>query len=274
MRPTLKRQIAKFFIKFLALSTFIRRLQPIATEIAFGEQIRPQIDELRKLLITTKLSDLSYVRFGDLFDGGYVLSNAISKNGSCLSVGVGTNISFDVAISKLVNEVHLYDHTVSKLPQTTPPNIHFFNKGLGVSTSGQFLSLHDCLEKFSSSTNMILKIDIEGAEWEILDSIDSNTLLRFDQIAIEFHDFFRIRNQAHFLRIVRVLAKLNETHTVINVHGNNWGKFEIVSNVPFADVLEVTYISKSILDQKYRIEERDSLNKPCNPLGPEIELAF
>ena len=35
----------------------------------------------------------------------------------------------------------------------------------------------------------MLKVDIEGAEWELLESLDESMLNRIDQISVEFHDF-------------------------------------------------------------------------------------
>jgi hypothetical protein len=274
MKPTLKRRLAKFFMEFLGLSTLIRKLQPIAAEVFFGEESRSRVDEIRSLLRTQPLPASSFMRIGDSFDGGYVLFNRIRENSNCISVGVGTNISFDVELSNFVNEVHLYDHTVPGLPQFAPHNVKYFKQGLGVESIGQFLNLQDCVDKWTPDSNIILKMDIEGAEWEILSALDSETLLRFDQIAIEFHDFFKIRELEHFRRIVEVLSKLNKSHSVVNLHANNWGKYEIVSNVPFADVLEVTYVSKLIIPPTPSPEERHNYNKACNPLGPEIELAF
>jgi hypothetical protein len=274
MMQSRKRRIAQFLIRFLRISVLIRRLQPIAAEIFFGEGIRPKIDELRSLLKVHALPADKYTRFGDDLDGGYVLSNEIELGTNCISVGAGTNISFDCAISSIVDEVHLYDHTISALPQVAPANVKFFQKGLGSKTGGDYLSLGDCVAKFPIESSLILKMDIEGAEWHILDADDLIDLSRFDQIAIEFHSFYDVLDQGFYHNVVRVLKKLNESHHVINVHANNWGKFEIVANVPFPDVLEVTYISNLRFGKENILKTYPNRNKPCNPFGPEIELAF
>lgn len=269
-----KRRSALFLIRFLRVSALIRRLQPIATDVSFGKNIRPKIDEIRTLLKVSRLPEGSYTRFGDDLDGGYVLSSEIRSRTNCISIGAGTNISFDSAISRFVGEVHLYDHTIQTLPQVAPENVKFFQQGLGIKTFGEYASLKDCVAKFPIESNLILKMDIEGAEWNILDADDLIELSRFNQIAIEFHDFYKITNEAYYRKVIRVLKKLNESHQVINVHANNWGKFEIVANVPFADVLEVSYLSRSNLIVSKALDLHDEFNKPCNPLGNEIELAF
>lgn len=274
MGHSVRRRLAGFVVRHLKIYNILRRLQPIATEISFGEDIRSRIDEIRELLSSLTLSQSSYIRLGDDFDGGYLLSNRIDAGTSCISVGAGTNISFDIAISSLVNEVHIYDHTIAKLPQIAPANVKYFPIGLGTKSLGKYLTLQECVSNFPPNSKLILKVDIEGAEWEIFDTETSVDFSRFSQIVIEFHDFYKINNEVHFRQVSRVLRKLNSTHQVINVHANNWGKFEIVANVPFADVLEVTYISRVMLGEVPSRSKIDELNKPCNPNAAEIELSF
>jgi hypothetical protein len=274
MKASWKRIFAQFLIRVLGVSALIRRLQPIATDVSFGKSFRPKIDGIRNLLRVTQPPSGGYARFGDNLDGGYVLFNEIKSGTNCISIGAGTNISFDTAISRFVEEVHLYDHTIQTLPQVAPENVKFFQKGLGITTVGDYLSLEDCVAKFPIESNLILKMDIEGAEWDVLDTDDLLDLSRFDQIAIEFHNFYKVSNEAFFCKVIRVLTKLNASHQVINLHANNWGKFEIVANVPFADVLEVTYISRLRFNEVNTQNTYSIPNKPCNPFGPEIELAF
>lgn len=274
MKHSIKRRCAKLLIRILGISNLLRKLQPIATEISFGADVRPKIDEIREMLIPLALPLNDYVRFGDDFDGGYLLSSRIELGTNCISVGAGTNISFDIAISKFVNEVQLYDHTIPSLPQLAPSNVTFIPKGVGLESIGEFQTLNDCVARFPDVTNLILKMDIEGDEWAILDSNNLIDLSRFDQIAIEFHDFYEIHDDAFFQKVARVLKKINTTHQVINVHANNWGKFEVVANTPFADVLEVSYILKSRINGFLGVSSRQILNKPCNPAAPEIELVF
>ena len=40
---------------------------------------------------------------------------------------------------------------------------------------------------------MILKMDVEGAEWDFLDTVDTKTLKQFDQIVFEYHELNRIK---------------------------------------------------------------------------------
>ena len=53
----------------------------------------------------------------------------------------------------------------------------------------------------------VLKMDVEGAEWESLDSTPQDILIEFDQIVIELHG---INNFLNIDIKIRVLQKLNE----------------------------------------------------------------
>lgn len=54
----------------------------------------------------------------------------------------------------------------------------------------------------------LLKVDIEGAERAMFDSADDETLLRMDQITVEFHDFMDPSQTADVLRIITRLQGL------------------------------------------------------------------
>lgn len=54
----------------------------------------------------------------------------------------------------------------------------------------QTICLKDIVEMVDTTENIdILKIDIEGSEYIVLENADDEDLLKFNQICIEFHDF-------------------------------------------------------------------------------------
>lgn len=53
----------------------------------------------------------------------------------------------------------------------------------------QGISLQDILSENEIVHVDLLKVDIEGAECELFDTISDSTLSRIDQITVEFHDF-------------------------------------------------------------------------------------
>ena len=79
---------------------------------------------------------------------------------------------------------------------------------------------------------------------------------QFDQITFELHNL--VRKQDTVGRILALLEKINKTHAVVHVHGNNTGYQLKIGDTVFPDVLEVTYVKKS----KYKVYEDDSIFLP------------
>jgi len=212
-------------------------------------------------------TEISYVRIGDLADGGYILVNDLDEKDVVFSIGVGDNVSFDFEIANCVKEVILVDHTVLA-PNDLTSNMVFYPKALSKTKSFQSTTIQELLY-LHPARDYILKIDIEGAEWEILDSLDIYTLSLFRQIVIEFHGFSYPYFQDRFDMTCRVLEKLNLTHVPICFHPNNGGRFATIAGTPIPDVIEVTYIRRSdyqiSLGESVQVEELTYANNPDKP---------
>jgi len=276
MKDSWKRRLAKRIIRYTRTSAIIRRLYPFAITVSFGDEIRAKIDSVRHFLQLSQDESLQLFRVGDNFDGGYVLSSLISKEMHCLSIGAGTNISFDIEIANFVNTVHLYDHTIPELPTTLEENtnIQFFKNGLGTTRHDEFVTLQDCFDKFPTNAQLILKVDIEGDEWNIFSTVSPDLLFRCQQIVVEFHGLLELHNELFFKTMTKALENLAASHSPVNIHPNNWGKVELISGVLLPDVLEVTYVRQDLLNFSASDKAKTKANYPCNPLGNEIELTF
>ena len=107
-----------------------------------------------------------------------------------------------------------------------------------------FLEVNNHLDE----KNMILKIDIEGMEWEFLNTVESDILKKFDQIIFEFHNIIKPQT----INIVKMLEKLNQTHDLVHLHGNNSSNLLKVGYSYIPDVFEATYVNK----EKYKISKQ------------------
>jgi FkbM family methyltransferase len=63
------------------------------------------------------------------------------------------------------------------------------------------LKLVDLLDRCAVPQVDLLKVDIEGAEVELIDSASPDVLARLDQISIEFHDFCELVSQDDLIRV-------------------------------------------------------------------------
>jgi FkbM family methyltransferase len=207
-------------------------------------------------------------RFGSENDGGYVICSIIDKETSVISCGIGNNASFDFQISKEVKDVYMYDHTIETVKNLNA-NMKFFKVGVDTKSQNSYVSIEEIIEKNRINTS-VLKIDIEGMEWNILDSLDLNVLKKFDQIIVEFHNLFEITFQEKSSLYFRVLRNLVSHFSIINVHPNNWSDSRILCGIPFADTLEITFLNKNIKVKNSK--KTINLDMPNNSLEPDFLL--
>ena len=192
----------------------------------------------------------------------------------------------------------MYDHTIDKLPEEHE-GFHFFKTGItGTYNPNQpeLETLPRLIEKngHQDDYNIILKLDIDVYEWDVLENIDFDTLSHFSQIAMEMHWFWYVNEGLKRAglenKILFCLDKLNATHQLVHIHGNN--AVPMFSNpnngqifsAPAAlirdgmvlpNCIECTYLRKD----KYKFKESKrffptSLDSACDPRRPDINLGF
>lgn len=215
------------------------------------------------------------VRIGGPNDGGYVMANDLAGVVACYSIGVGPQVIWDVDMAARGLDVYQYDHTVECAP-AEHPRCHFRKLGIGPDLSTpDLVTLEKMLEdnSHSDASGLILKMDVEGAEWDVLDGMSSNTLSRFDQIVIEYHALEFLDRDSFRSRAERAFRTVGHTHRPIHIHGNNYAGFRIVRNIPIPDVIEVTYARKG----RFEFVESDDvfpthLDEPCDWQAPDLFL--
>ena len=92
--------------------------------------------------------------------------------------------------------------------------------------------------------DLLLQMDIEGAEWPVLLNVSDETLRRFRIIVIELHDLERILDR-HALRIMQATAsRLAEHFRVVHSHPNNHGGVVRKGRRPIPRVIEITLLRR------------------------------
>lgn len=203
--------------------------------------------ELKNVLKIRRVKNNSFIRIGRMGDGGYIMIDNFSKGGAvAYSFGISTEVSWDADMAKRGYDVFMYDMTIDKLPYENE-KFHFFKEGIGgVKDETKLL---DTLDNFiarnghKNNSDMILKMDVEGAEWNFLETVSSETLNKFDQIVFEFHDLTVPKTSAEMERTINLIDKINATHTLVHLHGNNYRQFINVEDIGvIPDVLELSYL--------------------------------
>lgn len=188
------------------------------------------------------------IRLGCNGEGGYVMLNDFSGVSAALSFGIAAECSWDTAMAEHEIDVYQYDHTVEG-PPTAHPRFRSFKKEIAAVPSDQTESLDSALAKLpSKAERVILKIDIEGSEWDTFDAATPQELARFRQIIGEFDPAWHDRAR-------RVLAKLRSAFDVVHVHANNTAPLNVIANVPVPSVFELTLVNKAI----YECHETDEI---------------
>ena len=107
---------------------------------------------------------------------------------------------------------------------------------IGHINDSKCLNLIDTL-KASAYKKIILKMDIEGSEYESLD-LDLHYLRRFQCLIIEFHDI-----ESRIDEFLTITNNIKKDFTLINTHINNFAP--IVNGIP--QVIELCFIRSSLI---------------------------
>lgn len=89
------------------------------------------------------------------------------------------------------------------------------------------LSWKDFKDKFNINSISILKINIEGSEWDLIQSFDTEDFIQVDQICISFHNFLpQFNNQKYLERTQHCIYKIiNNDYYMIDLEIYGWKLF-------------------------------------------------
>lgn len=223
------------------------------------------------LIVSKKL------RIGSANDGGYVMVDRLSSHQDVLSYGLSWNVTFDLDLAQRGHRIFMFDHTIEGLT-ANHANFNYLKEGVGTTSSTDDLldTIDNHIARLGlSGDNLILKMDVEGAEWDVLDEMSLGTLRKFEQIVLELHDFRLIGDPVWSARAGRVLSKLAANFHLHHVHANNCAPIVVIEGLPVADVIEVSYIRNDLaLATPSRTLFPTSLDACNDPTAPDHLLFF
>ena len=234
--------------------------------------------DIRKILnyLRPKFYGTPLIRIGGIRDGGYLIPDDLIGIKGNFSPGCDSKWDFE---RHLADSYGIFSHicdTEDKKPLNLNHMQDFTNKWIGPSTEANYVSLNDFIlsKKYSDDVDLILQMDIEGAEYIALLATPESILRRFRIIVIEFHAIDTLRNYYAFKNIFKPLfTKLESNFYVAHSHPNNccgvWniGKFE------FPRVIEVTFHRNDrMLEEGKFISTPHDLDIPCVENQKEISI--
>jgi hypothetical protein len=220
------------------------------------------------------LKNCTLKRFGSANDGGYLMcENLIEPIEAAYSYGVGINDDWGCDVSRRYHvPVQQYDCFDPAKPTCNGGTFAFHNECVGDRTGHRDSRFFDTLENQIRKNgdlgrHLIIKMDIEGAEWESLLAAPDELLASIPQLAMEMHGF-------DDPKILGVLRKLKRNFYLVNLHFNNWSCTSRAAPLP-AWAYQALWVNKRIglLDPAVPIPAPMSpLNAPDSPTWPDCQL--
>jgi hypothetical protein len=207
--------------------------------------MRDIIDALS--LLTPFDIDKPKIRIGPRGDGGYVLVDDIGPEQAVVSYGIGAEYRFDLEFAEAGHDVFMFDHTID-MPHPPHPRLHFFKEGAaGQSRPDEMLySIADHLRRHRiRAERLIVKMDVEGAEFEALTAVPDDLLAQFEQIVVEVHTLNRLQDAGYRDKFCALFRKLNRIFTLFHVHSNNFAGtagISLVGGMPVPRIMELSYV--------------------------------
>ena len=164
----------------------------------FGYRIEKETsrDDLLQLLKMQTPIDVGVglIRVGSMNDGGYLLPNDLSGISKCISPGCDQNASFeDDLLNKFGIASVIIDKAIAK-PKELNTSHEYIEKWLGSIDTSEFITLNS-VTGLHSHGDLMLQMDIEGAEYEVLISLSKKELEKFRIILIEFHFLSQLKSK-------------------------------------------------------------------------------
>lgn len=230
----------KDFLRDLPLRLNIRLSKPTdeKTLFTFFKLVRP---------FTTSI-DL--IRVGGSGDGGYLIPNDLDGIKSCFSPGVSTVANFEQELTEFGIHCFLADYSV-EAPPFQNSLFNFEKKYLGDCDDDIYMRLDSwVLQKSPVDHDMILQMDIEGAEYRVIDDTSEEILKKFRIIIIEFHGLESLLDPIGHQFILKSFKKLLKYFEIVHIHPNNFCGSIKSKNYEIPKVMEFTFLRKDRIKNK------------------------
>lgn len=189
-------------------------------------------------------SEHELVRVGPEGDGGYLVPHDFDGLCAVFSPGVSDTLGFDQEMALMVGACYLADASVEP-PENMAENMTFVQKYLGTKNEGNIITLESWVNSHTEpEDDLLLQIDIEGAEYDVLNITPDYVMQKFRHILIEYHHLDRVFDRTQFDKMSATVRKLADTHVLCHLHANNASPFYTFDGRQIPPLLEATYIRK------------------------------
>lgn len=212
----------------------------------FGLSVGPQAPEssVRSLIgqMHPRSTQRPLIRLGGDADGGYLVPDDLDGIVGCFSPGVCETSTFEADLLARDIPCCLADASVNA-PPISHPRLEFRKKFIGTYNSDEYITMDSWIDSADMPEgDLLLQMDIEGAEWPVLLNISEASLRRFRILVVEFHDIDRILDKTGFRTIANVFERLLQHYVVVHIHPNNWNGIVRKNDIELPRALEITFL--------------------------------
>lgn len=237
----------------------------------------PPNPEARKILFaefeTVALKNCELDRIGGDGDGGYLAcANLLNRAASGYSYGIANSDTWGCSItSKWRIPVHQYDCFDTRRPSCTDGVTMFHDECVAEVRRTEEGRLFDTVaaqveRNGDTGKRLVVKMDVEGAEWASLLATPDAVLSQIDQLILEFHRVDDPRN-------VETVRKLKRFFHIVHVHYNNYACSADAAPFP-AWAFQVLMVNKEIGEIDPAAKPRigpHPLDRPDDPKRPDCQ---
>ena len=221
---------------------------PISLSMADSINKITNFDKLRPQPCPVRL-----IRIGGNHDGAYLIPDDLEGIQACFSPGVN-NFKFfeDELVYRFGIKCHMCDYSSDPEKFSTPliENLQSFEKKwLEPDSNIDSVTLEDWVERRvgKSADNLLLQMDIEGAEYRNLMGAESDLLNKFRIIVLELHmPAASLASNVDVEDVRQVIDKLYDTHICVHARANNCcgHTLHTASGMNIPNVMELTYLRR------------------------------
>lgn len=271
----MKRRIVWSIVAALAVIAIVSAMQRTIEDAA--QPLRATDPQVRQTLFNelqpVVLANCQFQRFGEPNDGGYLMcGNLLGAVEAGYSYGIANYDKWGCDISTTLRvKLHQYDCFDTRQPACPGGDTIFHAECVGDTAKTDegrvFDTMHNQFTKNGDAARrLVVKMDVEGAEWDSLLHASDETLQRIDQLAIELH----LVDHHDFVNVVR---RLKQFFHVVQLHFNNFACAEGIDPLP-ALAIELLFVNKRIgvVDPAQRWRGPHPLATPSDPTRADCQV--
>jgi hypothetical protein len=216
----------------------------------------------------TKYFDL--IRFGPAGEGGYAVPDDLKGIATCFSAGVKNECGFEYDCALRGMNVFMADASVSGAA-SEHPRFSFENKFVGAATRGEFMTLSNWVRRSlpgDDQSELMLQMDMEGAEYETILATPEDLLRRFRIVVIKFHYLDYLFSEPLFALYSRAMHKILAGHTCVHAVASDVARYIEVPGLSIPQFAEFTFIRTDRIPLKNISPLIDEIGRQ---LGPHAE---